>query len=216
VVAGQPSFLERNRILIIGGLVAVAIGVVGLLLIQGATASPYVCDSLLTPGPVASAEGPSATPRLGFVTEDMGRDHVGSGSTTRHGFCPPTSGEHWNIAGRAPLPRAFYEPSASVSPGNWIHNLEHGYVVIAYRGAPSAVVLAGIRSAFQEAAPSDFAQEQCGLPNKVIVVRFDDMAEPFALLAWDRALLLPEWDTDAAIAFAEQWQDSPQAPETLC
>lgn len=62
-------------------------------------------------------------------------------------------------------------------------------------------------------AVGDPSSAACGVPNKVIAVRFDDISTPFAVLAWDRALLLPSWDPAAALAFANQWQGSAAAPE---
>jgi hypothetical protein len=142
----------------------------------------------------------------------MGRSHANLGEPLRFAFCPPTSGSHYNVQNQAPLRRAFFGPNDSVGPGNWLHNLEHGFVVLAYRGTPDQATLDQIRTAMDTAAGTPGAAA-CRYPNKVIAVRFDDMDTPFAALAWDRALLMSEWDTAKAIAFAEQWQDSPQAPE---
>jgi hypothetical protein len=198
----------------------IAIGVVGLFVVSGTSAAPYECDTLLTPPPEASAAaGPVAsagpTSLLGFATEDLGRDHVASGSTVEYAFCPPASGEHWNIAGRAPLQRRFYQAGDDVTPGNWVHNLEHGWVIIAYRDDLTADQETGIQDVFDNANQGPLAAT-CGLANKVLVVPFADMSEPFALIAWDRVLLLPEWDTQAALTFANQWQESPQTPEPAC
>ena len=66
---------------------------------------------------------------------------------------------------------------------------------------------------WMDSAPSSIGAERCGSPNKVMVVRFDQMATRFAVVAWDRALLLDAWDTTAATTFAQQWTDSPAAPE---
>ena len=47
---------------------------------------------------------------------------------------------------------------------------------------------------------------------QVIAVRFDDMDPDvnFAAVAWDRELLLKEFDKEALLTFANQWQDGPQ------
>jgi hypothetical protein len=142
---------------------------------------------------------------------------VDPATTVEYAYCPPTSGEHFNVQGEAPLPRRFYGPEVSLRPGDWIHNLEHGYVVFLYKGTPPAATLDSIRAAMEAAEPSapEIAQN-CALPNKVIAVRFDDMDADFAALAWDRALLMDTWDPQLAMTFAQQWQDSPQAPESRC
>ena len=41
---------------------------------------------------------------------------------------------------------------------------------------------------FYETAPASTGTTSAACPNKVIVVRFDDMDNRFALLAWDRAV----------------------------
>jgi hypothetical protein len=151
---------------------------------------------------------------------DMGRDHAVQGATIRYDYCPPASGRHYNLGGgEAPLARRFYGPTDSVVPPQWIHNLEHGYVVLLYRGDPGTAALDELRSVMDEAVVSTWSQESgCGPINKVIAVRFDDM-DPnvdFAAVAWDRVLLQQELDRDQLLAFANQWQDGAQTPERVC
>ena len=126
--------------------------------------------------------------------------------------CPPTCGEH--RAGGA-LTRDFYGPSRVQVPNDWVHNLEHGYAVIAYKGEPDSETLGQIREAMDAAEPSDVAIS-CGLPNKVIGLRFDDMDQPYAVLAWRWALLMDSFDSELMTAAATQFQDRPEAPERAC
>jgi hypothetical protein len=146
---------------------------------------------------------------------------VAQGASVRYDYCPPASGRHYNLGnGEAPLARRFYTPDIARPPQHWIHNLEHGYVVILYRGEPEPEVLDELRRVMDEASASDWNLANCGTsaPNKVIVVRFDDM-EPgvdFAAVSWDRALLQEQLDADELLAFAEQWQDGPATPERVC
>lgn len=204
--AGAP--LQRYRGVLIGALAVVAVGIVGFFVLQSATASAYACDSLLTSPPLeSSADG---VERLGFIVPDVGRAH--SSGRVRYATCPPTSGDH-RAAGA--LDRRFYGPGSIQVPNDWVHNLEHGYAVIAYAGDPGAETVREIRAAMDAPAPTDVAVG-CGLPNKVIALRFDDMSEPFAVLAWDRALLMETFDAELASAAAEEFQDQPQAPERAC
>ena len=115
------------------------------------------------------------------------------------------------------LRRAYYGPEGEQNPGQWIHNLEHGYVVGLYscrNGCPSGDELAQLQR-FQNEAPKTEGADVCvpPVPNKVIVARFDQMSTRFALIAWDRALLTDTFDVEAAKTFAQQHVDSPQAPE---
>jgi hypothetical protein len=206
----SDNFFERHRAIVIGAIVVAVIGLVGFVVLQSATATAYTCDSLLTAP--ASETGAETDPdgQLGFAVDDIGRVHA-EGSIS-YVTCPPTSGDH--RAGGA-LTRRFYGAGSIQVPNDWVHNLEHGYSVIAYSGDPGAEVLGQIREAMDAPAPTEVATA-CGLPNKVIALRFDEMSEPFAVLAWDKALLLGEFDADLVTRAAEQFQDQPQAPEQAC
>jgi len=177
-----------------------------------ASAAPAAStDPDASPTP-ASTLAPQPTQKLGFVASDLGQKHVGENESITSAYCPPTSGDHFS-SNMAPLPRRFYGPSDSVKPGNWIHNMEHGYVVLLYKGEPDAETLAEMERIVNEAQGTEFSQASCGLTNKVIGARFDDMTTDFAALSWDRALLLDSFDAAQLQTFAEQWQESPVWPE---
>lgn len=188
----------------------------------GATGSPSPepgASPTAEPGASPTAEpSPPAepTPRVGFTTTEMGRDHLRDPSQTlRFAFCPPTSGDHFAVAGVGPIRGQYYPPAQEQSPGGWIHNLEHGYVVALYRcpsgdDCASDAELAELQRFFNEAPDSPVAQ-QC--PRKVLVARFDEMSTRFAFVAWNRALLMDELDLDTALTFAGQWIDHEAVPE---
>jgi hypothetical protein len=196
---------ERYRAWFLIGATLVGVAIVALIVIASQPTTAFSCGSLLTPGP-------SETDRPGFPTENLGRTHVPNGSHVDYGFCPPTSGNHYFATGVAPLPRQFFGPTDDVRPQQWVHNLEHGYVAILYQGTPDQATLASMQDVMNSATPTTVAQA-CGLPNKVIAARFDQMSTPFAVVAWDRALLLPQWDPNQALDFANHWQDDPAHPE---
>ncbi len=208
----RGSFLERYRNLLVGAVAVVGVGLLGYMVFSSATASAYTCDSLLE-APDSQMSPPAfgeTEERLGFLVDMSGRTH--SNLSISYASCPPASGEH---RGGGALVREFYDPGSVQKPNDWLHNLEHGYAVIAYTGDPEPEILAQIRGAMDAPAPSEVAVS-CGLPNKVIALRFDDMSEPFAVLAWGRALLMSTFDEELATAAAEQFQDQPQAPERAC
>ena len=139
-----------------------------------------------------------------------------------YGFCPPTSGDHFNIANRGPIRLGLYPPSEEQVPGGWVHNMEHGYVVVLYR-CPSGE--AGVGDCITEDEADligelydqvpDSINPSC--PDKVIVARFDSRTTRFTVLAWGRALLADTLDVGDALLFTEQWLDSDAAPEPgLC
>jgi hypothetical protein len=145
----------------------------------------------------------------------MGRTHITNpGQSLTYGFCPPTSGEHYNITGQGPIRAAVYPKTEERSPGGWIHNLEHGYIVALYR-CPSPqdcatdAELAEMQRFFDNAPDSGIATCQ----TKVVVARFDEMTTRFALLAWNRALLTDEFNFDTAMTFTQQWMQNEAVPE---
>ena len=160
---------------------------------------------------------PEPTAKLGFTTTDLGRGHV-PGGTVNYAFCPPTSGDHYNIAGQAPMQPAVYGPASEKYPQYWIHNLEHGYVITAYR-CPSGVLGQGdcITQADMDNIQSwyDNAPDPTGstCAKKVLALRLDSMDTRFALIAWDRVLLTDTFDVQTATTFAQQWIDAPTTPE---
>ena len=189
--------------LLVGVLVVAAVALVSFALLSGGGQSggSYTCQELMQPQQDASPANPIVTPNLGI-------NHVATRSKIDYPVCPPASGPHYNERGVAPLPPRFYAANAGVVPGNWIHNLEHGFVVALYRcvdgTCPSDDELSGLRS-FLLNGPSTPSATACGYQSKVLAARFDDMATPFALLAWDRVLLLDDFDVSVAQDFASRW-----------
>ena len=191
-------------LLVVGGIVALS------AILIGSPASPYECAAQLQPQANATVENP-------IVTVDEGRRHVQTGATTEYALCPPASGPHYiEGGGVAPLRPAYYEPGARIGPGNWVHNLEHGYVVALYRctdgQCPADDVLSEFREFVINGPPTERATA-CGYSSKVLAARFDDMATPFAMVAWDHVLLLDTFDASVGIEFARRWLEQPELPE---
>jgi hypothetical protein len=163
---------------------------------------------------------PAPTLRLGFTTTILGRNHItNAGQTIEYGFCPPTSGDHYNIAGVGPIRAAVYPNNAEQPPGGWVHNLEHGWVALLYsckNGCPSDAEMAQMQAWYDAAPVPDPAKNQ-GCTKEALVARFDSMNTKFALVAWGRALLTDEFNLDTANTFAQQWTDPGSEPEkTTC
>ena len=202
-----PSRRLSPRLLLMGGSVAAAVLLLAFVFYGAATQRAYACDSRLTPG----TAGPD-----GEATRDLGNRHVAVGATLEYAYCPPASGNHFAERTKGPIPARFYPPSSEASPGGWIHNLEHGYVVALYScgdtgsACPSEAELNALRD-FQSGGPPTAGAQACGIPSKVLTARFDSMASRFALLAWNRAALSETFDVAAAQSFAGRWID--QAPE---
>ncbi len=209
----QRSALERYRGLLLGIGVAAVVLVVGGALFLGASSPAYACTSMLQPTASPSV-APGETPRLGQVTRDLGRNHVETGSSVTYEFCPPTSGSHYNASRLGPIPPVFYGKDDTTVPEGWIHNLEHGAMVVLYRCPEGCATDAQTAlGALQQQLP---ASPLCGFPpgSNVVVTRFDQLPTPYAAVVWGRVVFLDSLDVSAITTFYAQSAD--RAPEPQC
>jgi hypothetical protein len=186
---------------VIAAAVLGLVGFIALGFISRATVKSYACGQVFQPASV---------PADGVEMPDMGHLHVAVGTKITYATCPPSSGPHYAAAGAGPIRPGFYGPDAKAEPGGWVHDLEHGYIVVLYRGDIGSTDLQAVQR-FVDKAPSTPTAEACGYRAKIIVARFDDMATPFSVLAWDHLLPLKTWDANAALAFAQRWVEAAAA-----
>ncbi|MBF8289062.1 MAG: hypothetical protein HW391_30 [Chloroflexi bacterium] len=215
--APERPFLERHRSKLLWGLAGAAlIGVVAMAFLN-ATSPAYACSTEWEPAPT-SAPGPDATPRLGYVQDDFGQAHVTIGSFVKYVLCPPASGKHYNAQSEGPVRPGVYGPDDQATPMGWIHNLEHGGVVVLYRCADGDT---GCSDEAQQANRDLFASFPnspiCNMPgaSTLVVARFDQMAWPYAALVWGQVLPLESFDAQRIRDFYAQ-QGELTNPEPFC
>lgn len=215
---GRRSFVSRNRGPIVA-VVAIAVVAVGaVLLLLSTSQSAFACESQLTLAPSATAAPGAPSPAPGQAQEDMGRAHVSASESVRYLSCPPASGPHYNATGEGPITARFYGKDEPVVPQGWVHNLEHGGLVILYRcGANddcSDPTLAPLRALVGSLPASPVCKIPAGEVSPVIA-RFDQMSTPYAALVWDHVLLLQHADVPAILDFYQKLADRTN-PEPQC
>ena len=112
---------------------------------------------------------------------------------------PPSSGPHY--AARASYGLAT-EP---VKPGNWVHALEHGGVVVLYKCAdPTECSAKGIeiRSAVYDRVKAGRFGER-----KMVITPYQEMDAPITAVAWGRILAQETLNADQVIAFYNRYVD---------
>ena len=218
----RKSFFERYRLLIVGVVGIAALALITVFAFNSASAATFTCSTEWVPDPTATPEA-GASPQPGYHQEGMGNTHVGPGTSNpgnvAYTYCPPASGNHFVRGG--PITPGFNGPNDVPLPQGWIHNLEHGGLVLLYRGDPGDPGLSDesqqqMQAFFSGLPPSPV----CGLPPTqegagVVVARFDQMATPFAALVWERVLPLETLDEDAIMEFWTTWGERTN-PEQLC
>jgi hypothetical protein len=193
--------MERYRNLVIGIAAAAVLAVVIGVVFVGATQASYTCTNIFDPSPTPTVS-PGSSTRLGFAQDDMGRSH----NVVRpqsYLYCPPASGTHLNVSGQGPITPRVYKPTDNVGPPNWVHNLEHGGLVVLYKGDSPGATAEGL-AAFQQFFDTFPPSPICKIPPHVVspvIARFDQMPHPYAAIVWDRVFYLDTWDPAAVLRF---------------
>ncbi len=100
--------------------------------------------------------------------------HVATCSSVSYATNPPSGGDHWPIWSALkkytrPVPREMY-----------VHNLEHGTVVLAYRCAPACPDVVGALSAVFDKA----VDPRCGVHPRVVLTPDAKLPTPIAAVGW--------------------------------
>src|SRR5258708_4037672 len=71
-------------------------------------------------------------PAVGQMIPQMPHTHVAPPAKVTYEHNPPTSGCHYSLGAPnpAPIPAGVY--TQHIDPEYWVHNLEHGYIVVLY------------------------------------------------------------------------------------
>ncbi|HJP87418.1 MAG TPA: DUF3105 domain-containing protein [Candidatus Limnocylindrales bacterium] len=234
--ARSASFLERNRNrLLYAGAALIFVILAGMAYLNS-TQPAYACTSLFDPTPAPSWVAPTAAPVAsgaspapavtppapGYVQPDQGHLHVAPGTRVKYTSCPPASGKHYNVAAQGPIAAKVYGPDDKTIPEGWVHNLEHGAIVLLYNCGPNGDAAACTPEG-QAALKQLYAQwpnsPVCNLPPggtvTPVITRFDDMAYPYAAVVWDVVLPLDKLDSAAIFDFYAR-QGERNNPEPQC
>jgi hypothetical protein len=191
------------------------------LIFLGASAPAYGCSFQLDPAPSPSV-APSGSPVLGQIEDDMGHTHIDPGTLARYTFCPPASGVHYNLSGQGPIPPRLYGPDDPALPMGWIHNLEHGGLVILYNcnaGGCDQSNQDQLKALIGNFPNSPICQIPSGTYPKgqlsPVIARFDQMKTPFAALVWGRVLFQDKLDTAQILEFFSRYAERTN-PEKIC
>jgi hypothetical protein len=211
-IPADQSFLEKYRNRLIGIGIVAGVVLIAAFVFVGANTPVYACSIQLDP----ASPAPSASV-VGQREDDMTRSHVAVGTSVTYTYCPPASGRHYNAQGEGPIAPRFYGPEDTTVPQGWIHNLEHGALVILYNCARAGCDTASLDKLKQ--VVSNFpASPHCGIAGGLIspvVARFDQMKSNFAALVWDRVLFQDKLDVPQILEFFKNVGETTN-PEQQC
>lgn len=169
----------------------VAVLLAGAWLFTASSRVAYSCSTISQPAAPVPSGG------LGAIQPEQGNRHVSPNSAITYTACPPASGNHIFEAGLGPIQAGFYGPDDPAIPNGWVHNLEHGGLVVLYscnQGACDTEDLDALRALFR--GWEDTLSPVCQLPatRLGVVARFEQMAKPYVALMWGRILYMDALD----------------------
>ncbi|MBI2888199.1 MAG: DUF3105 domain-containing protein [Chloroflexi bacterium] len=135
-------------------------------------------------------------PLPGVPVPDEGRGHVELGAPLTYASNPPSSGSHYNNTAR------WEFSDREISPGFWLHNLEHGGVVVLYKCPESCDELKrqlkGLYNSFRR---SSFGYV------KLVVAPDPSLRTTLMALAWNRRDQLDAFDQGQLQRFYDGYLD---------
>jgi hypothetical protein len=160
-----------------------------------------------TGGDNAGGDNTGGDPNLPALGVDIAIPHEDSthapaGQQVTYATNPPASGHHWGSADPpAPAPPKFYD--TALDEEQWVHNLEHGYVVILYdcKGTCSPELITNLQDLIDEVPLSKFGT------HKLVITPYPPPGTSFQLpylitaVAWDVEMHLDHFDQQALIDF---------------
>jgi hypothetical protein len=154
-------------------------------------------------GPVPEVgEGPCNTALQ--TPPDEGWAHLPVGSEISYAANPPASGNHYPVWAR-------YRIHDGVVPRPyWIHNVEHGAVVLLYRPDADPAQIAAVK-AFHDASAGD---PQCGAHRRMVVTADPELPTPVAMVAMGVVLTGSCVDDERWTEFVAQHRG--QGREAVC
>jgi hypothetical protein len=147
---------------------------------------------------------------VGQTVAMEGADHVAEGTVVSYQSRPPTSGPHYPT-----WSQTYGVMNPALPPGTWLHNLEHGAIVILYN-CPQACP--ELEQQLNELYPTlPLGRNARGGRPRALITPYSDMDHRIAVVAWGWKLELDEFDRDQIVRFYESRIDrGPECRDLAC
>src|SRR5438093_1269400 len=119
---------------------------------------------------------------------------------------PPSSGMHY---GTLPQPQEYRMWDTPLTPGRWVHMLEHGAVAVLYRPDLCDAACVQQLGEFYDTAPRSTL---VGVRH-LVITPYQDMDHAVAVVAWGYIDELDQMDKDRVMADFKSKVDASTAPE---
>jgi hypothetical protein len=150
----------------------------------------------------------SASGQMRQVTTESA-SHVEEGAPLSYSHRPPSSGVHYGTLPQAQEYRMWDTP---LSPGRWVHMLEHGAVVVLYRPDLCDNACVQQLGEFYDSAPRSTVGNAAGVRH-LAITPYQDMDHAVAVVAWGYVDEMDQADRDRILADFKSKVDASSAPE---
>jgi hypothetical protein len=147
----------------------------------------------------------SASAQMRQVTTEQAV-HVDEGAPLSYQHRPPSSGVHY---GTLPQSQEYRMWDTPLSPGRWVHMLEHGAVVVLYRPDLCDDACVQQLGEFYDSAPRS---SLVGIRH-LTITPYLDMPHAISVVAWGYIDEMDQVDKDRIMADFKSKVDAPSAPE---
>jgi hypothetical protein len=130
-------------------------------------------------------------------------DHVAPGTSIQYKYEPPSSGEHY------PSPANWGDYPQGLATGTWVHNLEHGGIVVLYRCPSDCSALQQQLAALYNQIPVESKFQE----RKLVITPYPTLDQPVRVQAWGWTMPLQSVDTSLIDAFYNEHVD--KGPEQI-
>ncbi len=150
---------------------------------------------------VSASRAAAALP--GTPVPDEGRNHIPDTQQPQYAHYPPASGPHYDT------PANWGTYDQALPEGRWVHNLEHGGIVILYKCPAGCPDLVKQLKDFYASAPKSAKWNEV----KLVVTPYDHMDHQVAIVAWDWIDEMDTFDSARLLRFYKAHVD--QGPEDV-
>ena len=132
----------------------------------------------------------NSMPPVGEAIDEMPHSHISPPTQVTYNHNPPTSGCHYSLGyGHAPIQAGSYDKV--VRPEYWVHNLEHGYIVVLYNCPNGCTVQFQLLRSWYRSLPPDPSGAVSYA--KVLILPWLSLPAPFAAVSWDWYYPIPDF-----------------------
>jgi hypothetical protein len=133
-------------------------------------------------------------------------NHVDEGAPLSYRNKPPSSGVHWGTLPQAYEYRMYDQP---LSPGRWVHMLEHGAVVVLSRPDLCDATCVQQLGEFYDSAP----RSSIVPVRHLAITPYQNMDHAIAVVGWGYVDEMDQMDKDRVLADFKSKVDASTAPE---